>query len=166
MKLKVFKELSQNSTVWGTQNQDLKSKLPDFKKTQKQKQTLFPTTHQTSIQQSPLYSRDTFIQFLSNFSFLNKKSHCSQEIPQILFPCHIKYILAAFRLRSTFIDTRTSPGSHQLEILSSLWAMSPPHFRIPIYFSLTCFSRFHSSSTSSIKPFLLFSARYGLSFLC
>lgn len=78
MKLKVFKELSQNSTVWGTQNQDLKSKLSDLKKHKnKNKTTLFPTTHQTSIQQSPLYSRDTFIQFLSNFSFLNKKSHCS-----------------------------------------------------------------------------------------
>lgn len=69
MKLKLFKQLSQNSIVRGDQDQDLEPGLTDFFK---KKNTLFSTTDPVTIQQSA-YSGDVLILVLSNFSFLNQR---------------------------------------------------------------------------------------------
>lgn len=86
MKLKVFKQLSQNSIVHENQNQDLKPRLPDLKTKTTATTTLFPTADQVAIQQSPC-SGDAPIQILSNFLFLIKdhfvlKKHLKSYFPE------------------------------------------------------------------------------------
>lgn len=114
MKLKVFKQLSQNSIVCGDQDPDLEPGPTDFKK---KKTTLFSTTDPVTIQQSA-YSGDVLILVFSNFSFLNQRLSLLLGNTSHLFPWNIRYTQAPFRSRSTFTFYRTHLGSHQMEMKS------------------------------------------------